>query len=103
MTHAEIISALRSFFAASYPDIVIRIEPWRDDPGRDAIYFEEENGDFRLTKRVLGERGFDSEAIFDVCHVLMFQGGYCDSEVLYNVVEESRLKAAYWSKRNVSE
>ena len=26
----------------------------------------------------------------------MLQGGFCDCEVLYNVVDESRLKAEYW-------
>ena len=32
-------------------------------------------------------------------HVLMARGGYCDCEILYNAVEESRLKAEYWRAR----
>jgi hypothetical protein len=26
----------------------------------------------------------------------MQQGGFCDCEILYNVAEQSRLKAEYW-------
>ena len=29
----------------------------------------------------------------------MRQGGFCDCEVLYNVLDESRLKAEYWTAR----
>ena len=29
----------------------------------------------------------------------MLKGGFCDCEILYNVVEESRLKAEYWQAR----
>ena len=61
------------------------------------------HGDFRHTKRVLAEKGFGErngvDEVFDVCHVLMAKGGYCDCEVLYNVAEESRLKTKHWQER----
>ncbi len=41
MSHAEIIAQLKEFLADSYPDISIRIEPWKEDRTREAIYFEE--------------------------------------------------------------
>jgi hypothetical protein len=61
------------------------------------------HGDFRLTKRVLREKGFKEsgpvDEVFDICHVLMENGAYCDCEVLYNASEESRLKAKYWMEK----
>jgi hypothetical protein len=191
MNDPGIISSLKDFLSESYPGISIRIEPWRGDPARSAIYFEHEkfaalypmqryhylihaipedfyrkhlseciwvelapgeteddlrypdeelmesispdvlhvlgksgffarlddlmsppeegaapaacHGDFRHTKRVLAEKGFGErngvDEVFDVCHVLMAKGGYCDCEVLYNVAEESRLKAKHWQGR----
>ena len=38
----------------------------------------------------------DSDEIADVLAVLQSRGACCDCEVLYNVAEESRLKARYW-------
>ena len=62
------------------------------------------HGDFDLTKQVLKEKGFKEEGkideIFDICHVLMSEGAYCDCEVLYNVTDESRLKTRYWKQRS---
>ena len=43
--------------------------------------------------------GFTQDELFDVFHVLMDKGGYCDCEILYNAAEESRLKAEYWRAR----
>ena len=40
-----------------------------------------------------------SEEIADVLAVMRFKGGRCDCEILYNVGEESRLKAEYWKGR----
>lgn len=191
MSNTEIISSLKGFLASSYPNISIRIEPWRDEPGRNAIYFEDQkfallypmqryhylihsipedfyqrhlaetvwvelapgetvdhlrypddeliksiapdvvrsmegsgffaglddlmspldmsakaeecHGDFRHTKHVLEAKGFGArngvDEVFDICHVLMAKGAYCDCEVLYNVSESNRLKAAYWQRR----
>ena len=60
-------------------------------------------GDFQLAKRILQEKGFgqrgDVDEVFDICHVLMSEGAYCDCEILYNVAEGSRLNARYWRMR----
>ena len=56
-------------------------------------------GDYRHARSVLLTRGFREDELFDVFHVLMARGGYCDCEILYNAVEESRLKAEYWRAR----
>lgn len=57
------------------------------------------HGDFRLARAVLAESGFSLEEHFDVLHVLMAQGGYCDCELLYNAAPDNRLKARYWTNR----
>ena len=56
-------------------------------------------GDFRNSRPILLDRRFKEAEFFDVFHVLMRQGGFCDCEVLYNVLDESRLKAEYWTAR----
>ena len=57
------------------------------------------HGDYRHARAILLARGFREQELFDVFHVLMARGGYCDCEVLYNAVEASRLKAEYWRAR----
>jgi hypothetical protein len=57
------------------------------------------HGDFRVSRALLPKHGFTPEEFFDVFHVLMARGGYCDCEILYNAVEESRLKTRYWQAR----
>jgi len=57
------------------------------------------HGDYRHARAALLARGFGQDELFDVFHVLMARGGYCDCEILYNAVEESRLKAEYWRAR----
>jgi hypothetical protein len=57
------------------------------------------HGDYRHARAVLLARGFHQDELFDVFHVLMAQGGYCDCEILYNAAEVSRLKAEYWRAR----
>ena len=61
------------------------------------------HGDFRITKRVLAAKGFreqgEVDEVFDVCHVLMSKGAFCDCEVLYNAHEGSRMAARYWKQR----
>jgi hypothetical protein len=57
------------------------------------------HGDYRHARAVLSARGFREDEHFDVFHVLMARGGYCDCEILYNAVETSRLKAEYWRAR----
>jgi len=53
-------------------------------------------GNQEVSKSILRSQGFEEAEIADACAVLGAQGGFCDCEVLYNVVETSRLKAEYW-------
>ena len=55
-------------------------------------------GDFRHTRRILEARGHDAEAQFDVFHVLMARGGFCDCEILANVADASRFRERFWSR-----
>jgi hypothetical protein len=75
-------------------------------PSSQGVKPEECHGDFRHFKKVLLEKGFKEEGEFneisDICHVMMSKGGYCDCEVLFNVVETSRLKSQYWKERAAS-
>lgn len=57
------------------------------------------HGDFRVSRSLLPKHGFKPDEYFDVFHVLMARGGYCDCEILYNAVEHSRLKERYWKAR----
>jgi len=56
-------------------------------------------GNYRISERVLEESGFDSGDWKDIFCVLKAQGGCCDCEILYNVVESNRLKSEYWKSR----
>lgn len=56
-------------------------------------------GDYRNSRKILLERGFTEDELFDVFHVFMAKGGYCDCEILYNVAPSSRLAAEYWKDR----
>jgi hypothetical protein len=57
------------------------------------------HGDYRNAREVLLARGFSEDELFDVFHVLMARGGFCDCEILYNAAEASRLKSEYWRAR----
>jgi hypothetical protein len=57
------------------------------------------HGDYRHTRPILLSRGFTEEELFDVFHVLMAKGGFCDCEILFNAAEGSRLAAEYWQAR----
>ena len=56
-------------------------------------------GDYRHVKPILLSRGFSEDELFDVMHVLMALGGFCDCELLFNVAEGSRYGARYWKAR----
>ena len=56
-------------------------------------------GDFRHSKSILTELKFSEEDQFDIFHVLMNEGGYCDCEILYNVFRESEYSKMYWADR----
>ena len=68
-------------------------------PGNPAAPRAKCHRDFRVSKELLTKHGFEEKDLSDVFHVLMAKGGFCDCEILYNVVEESRLKAEYWKAR----
>lgn len=53
-------------------------------------------GDFRHSKKLLTTLGFSNEDQFDIFHVLMSEGGYCDCEILHNVFQESAYSKKYW-------
>lgn len=54
------------------------------------------HGDFRYAKKTLTDLSFSTEDQFDIFHVLMEEGGYCDCEILYNVFRESEYAKKYW-------
>lgn len=56
-------------------------------------------GDFRHAKKNLTTLGFSTDDQFDIFHVLMNAGGYCDCEILYNVFRESEYAQKYWRNR----
>jgi len=56
-------------------------------------------GDFRHSKKILTDLGFSDDEQFDVFHVLMSEGGFCDCELLYNVFRESEYSKKYWSDK----
>lgn len=57
------------------------------------------SGDFRHSKKILGDIGISEEDQFDIFHVLMDEGAYCDCEILYNVFRESEYSKKYWLER----
>jgi Protein of unknown function (DUF2695) len=56
-------------------------------------------GDFRYAKKILTDLNFSDEDQFDVFHVLMNEGAYCDCEILLNTFRESEYAQKYWSDR----
>jgi hypothetical protein len=56
-------------------------------------------GDFRHSKKLLINLGFSEEDQFDIFHVLMYEGGFCDCEILFNVFNESEYSMKYWRER----
>lgn len=56
-------------------------------------------GDFRHSKNILTDLKFSDQDQFDIFHVLMNEGGYCDCEILYNVFRESQYSKKYWRDR----
>ncbi len=57
-------------------------------------------GDFRHSKKILNDLEFSNQDQFDIFHVLMDEGGYCDCEILYNVFKESEYSKKYWEHRH---
>jgi Protein of unknown function (DUF2695) len=57
-------------------------------------------GSFEISGQILCDLGMKAEDVEDVVAVLHSKGACCDCEVLYNIFEESRLKARYWKARH---
>src|SRR5262245_43814325 len=60
---------------------------------------EQCGGNYSVSDSILRWQGFDETDINEIFAVLRSKGACCDCEVLYNVVESSRLKAEYWRAR----
>jgi hypothetical protein len=56
-------------------------------------------GRYEISEQLLRSLGFDDQERNEIFEVLRSKGGFCDCEILYNVVETSRLKATYWKAR----
>jgi hypothetical protein len=56
-------------------------------------------GNCEISTSILQALGYVEEDIDDIIEVMRSQGGFCDCEILYNVVEESRLKGDYWKSK----
>ena len=56
-------------------------------------------GDFRHSKKILTDKGFSDTDQFDIFHVLMKEGAFCDCEILYNVFKESEYSKRYWRNK----
>jgi hypothetical protein len=63
------------------------------DPAQQA---EKCAGDFRLMRGIVQALGHDEDAQFDIFHVLMASGGFCDCEILANAAGPSRFKSSAW-------
>ena len=87
MTHLSEVG----FFAA-LDDILCPLDATRS---RQACH-----GDFRHSKSILASSGVPESDFFDVFHVLMSEGGFCDCEILYNASATSRLQAEHWRARS---
>jgi hypothetical protein len=55
--------------------------------------------DYRYSKSLLQETGYDEDEIVDIWCVMRSRGGFCDCEILYNASESNRLKSTYWNNR----
>jgi hypothetical protein len=68
----------------------------------DSLFTEEKAvcfGDFRHAKQVLSDLSFTTDEQFDIFHVFMSEGGYCDCEILYNTFKETEYSKKYWATR----
>lgn len=71
-------------------------------PADTTVVREPCHGDFRISKRILTEKGIhrhdEVDMIADVHHVLMSKGAYCDCEILLNAHKSSRIAKELWQK-----
>lgn len=57
------------------------------------------DGTYAVSTAILSRLGFELQDTEEILQVLKSRGGCCDCEILFNVAEESRLKAEYWLRR----
>jgi|SRR5215831_2834777 len=57
------------------------------------------DGTYKPSESILQASGFERDDLSEIFAVLQSKGACCDCEVLYNVADESRLKAKYWKSR----
>lgn len=55
--------------------------------------------DFSISKQILYDLDFCANDQFDIFHVLMSKGAYCDCEILYNIIEKDNLRKKYWDEK----
>jgi hypothetical protein len=72
-------------------------------PAENSSSRERCDGTFKISSLLLRSQGFDESDLADILSVLQAQGWFCDCEVLYNVVETSRLRTEYWRARAADE
>jgi hypothetical protein len=68
-------------------------------PADSSVAAEKCRNTYKITSSILQSKDFPDEDIQDVISVMRTHGGYCDCEILYNVVETNRLKAKHWQAR----
>lgn len=68
----------------------------------DNIFVEQKincRGNFSYSKEILSQLDFSQEDQFDIFHVLMGEGAFCDCEILYNIFRDSKYANNYWTKK----
>ena len=68
-------------------------------PADSSVAAEKCRNTYEITSSILQSKDFPDEDIQDVISVMRTHRGYCDCEILYNVVETNRLKAKHWQAR----
>ena len=58
-----------------------------------------DDGTYAVSTAILQLLGFELQDTEEILQVLKSRGGCCDCEILFNVAENSRLKAEYWRQR----
>jgi hypothetical protein len=94
----------RDLIAAITPDVMKCLAKWKffealDDrlcPADESKVRERCAGNYAISEAILHALGRDDMEFADIFDVLRAQGGFCDCEILYNVMQENRLKSEYW-------
>ena len=65
-------------------------------PADASVAAEKCGNTYEIASSIVLSKDFSNEDIQDVVSVMQAHGGFCDCEILYNVVETSRLKTKHW-------